>query len=90
MPQLDLTAAGLTDPTSPVGIAAAEFLKAKIADVRSMISGMSLSKTIPIGTSDAGGSFNTDIIEACDYCMANVHPWCVSSPIIINLFQCSY
>lgn len=77
----NLTAAQLTDPTSPVGIAAADFLKTKIADVRSMLSGMSLSKTIPVGTSDAGGSFNTDIIEACDYCMANVHPWFASVTI---------
>jgi hypothetical protein len=44
-----------------------------------MLDGMSLSKTIPVGTADAGGSFNTAIIEACDYCMANVHPWCVRS-----------
>lgn len=70
-----MTAAGATDATGPVGVAAAEFLKTKITDVRSMLSGMSLSKTIPVGTSDAGSYFNTDIVEACDYCMANVHPW---------------
>jgi exo-beta-1,3-glucanase (GH17 family) len=77
----NLTAAQSNDPNSTVGIAAAEFLKTKISDVRSMLTGMSLSKTIPVGTADAGGSFNTDIIEACDYCMANVHPWFASVTI---------
>lgn len=72
---VDVTSLGAKDAMGPEGIAAADFLKTKIADVRSTISGMSLSKTIPIGTADAGSYFNSDIVEACDYCMANVHPW---------------
>ncbi|KAF8312514.1 glycoside hydrolase family 17 protein [Clavulina sp. PMI_390] len=77
----NLTAAGLSDPNSSVGIATADFLKTKISDVRSVIGNLSLSKTIPIGYADAGAYFNTDIIEATDYCMANVHPWFAGTSI---------
>lgn len=71
----NLTAVQSTDPNSATGLAAADFLKLKIADVQSMLSSLSLSKTIPVGYADAGGYFNTDILEAVDYAMANIHPW---------------
>lgn len=32
-----------------------------------MLKGLSLSKTIPVGTSDAGSYFNTQVLEAVDY-----------------------
>jgi len=70
-----LTLVGSQNPNDTTGIAAADFLKVKISDVRSTLSNMSLSKTIPVGYADAGSYFNTDILEAVDYAMANVHPW---------------
>lgn len=36
---------------------------------------MSLPKTIPIGTADAGAFFNNEVLAAVDYGMSNVHPW---------------
>jgi len=56
-----------------------------------MLNSLSLSKTLPVGTSDAGAYFNNEVLGAVDYgvCvanpvwlidlfafqMANVHPW---------------
>lgn len=45
----------------------AALLIADIADTRDMLSGLSLSKTVPVGTSDAGSYFNTKVLEAVDY-----------------------
>jgi len=66
---------GATDPNSAVGNTGAASLIADISDTRSMLSGLSLSKTIPVGTADAGAYFNTLVLGAVDYGMANVHPW---------------
>jgi exo-beta-1,3-glucanase (GH17 family) len=64
-----------TDPNGAVGNTGAASLIADINDTRSMLSGLSLSKTIPVGTADAGAYFNTMVLQAVDYGMANVHPW---------------
>lgn len=71
----NMTAASATDPTGTVGVSAAEFLVAKIQDVRSMISGLGLSKTIPVGNGDAGAYTNVQLLSAVDYFMSNIHPW---------------
>ena len=73
-----------TNPNDTVGIQAAQLLKTKVDDVRSMLSNMSLSKKIPVGTSDAGSYFNTVILEAVDYAMANIHPWYVDIDYFIR------
>lgn len=39
------------------------------------IKGMSLSKHLPVGVSDAGGLLTVYLSEKIDYFMANVHPW---------------
>ncbi|KAG9126231.1 hypothetical protein FRC07_004339 [Ceratobasidium sp. 392] len=70
-----VTAAGTNDANSAAGLAAAAKLVEKINDTRSMLAGMSLSKTLPVGTSDAGSFFNMPLLEAVDYGLANVHPW---------------
>lgn len=36
---------------------------------------MSLPKTVPVGTADAGAFFNNEVLAAVDYGMSNVHPW---------------
>jgi len=66
---------GATDPNSDIGNTGAAILIADIKDTRSMLSGLSLSKTLPVGTADAGSYFNNLVLEAVDYGMANVHPW---------------
>jgi exo-beta-1,3-glucanase (GH17 family) len=70
-----LNANGATDPNSAVGNTGAQILISDINDTRTMLSGMNLDKTIPVGNSDAGAYFNTMVLEASDYGMANVHPW---------------
>jgi exo-beta-1,3-glucanase (GH17 family) len=62
-----VTAAGETTATGTAGLAAAANLANKIQDTRTMLSGMSLSKTLPVGTSDAGAYFNTPLLQAIDY-----------------------
>lgn len=64
---------GATNPNSAVGNTGAQILISYIQDTKKMISDMGLS--IPVGTSDAGAYFNTQVLGASDYGMANVHPW---------------
>ncbi|CAE6332958.1 unnamed protein product, partial [Rhizoctonia solani] len=70
-----VTAAGEATATGTAGLAAAAKLVEKIKDTRQMLAGMSLSKNLQVGTSDAGSYFNTPLLEAIDYGLANVHPW---------------
>ncbi|KAG8934950.1 hypothetical protein FRC02_008932 [Tulasnella sp. 418] len=76
-----MTAAGGADPTSAPGVAAAEFLVTKIQDTRSMLTSMSLPKTIPVGNGDAGSYTNTQLLSAVDYFMSNIHPWFGHLPV---------
>jgi len=64
-----------TDPNGPVGNTGAAILIADIKDTRNMLASMNLPTTLQVGTSDAGDYFNNLVLEACDYGMANVHPW---------------
>ncbi|KAJ7455240.1 glycoside hydrolase [Mycena galericulata] len=75
-----LDANNATDPNGSVGNAGAAILIADIKDTRSMMSSLSLSN-VTIGTSDAGAYFNTLVLEAIDYGMANVHPWFADTTI---------
>ncbi|KAK1231851.1 hypothetical protein PQX77_005065 [Marasmius sp. AFHP31] len=56
-------------------IIGAAILINNIQDTRKMLTDMNLPKTIPVGNSDAGAWFNTRVLQAVDYGMANVHPW---------------
>ncbi|KAJ7762001.1 glycoside hydrolase family 17 protein [Mycena maculata] len=69
-----------TDPNSSVANTGAAILIADIDNTRTMMSNLSLSN-ITIGTSDAGAYFNTLVLEAIDYGMANVHPWFADTTI---------
>ncbi|KAJ7364295.1 glycoside hydrolase [Mycena albidolilacea] len=75
-----LEANNATDPNGPVGNAGAAILIANIEDTRSMMRDLSLTN-VAIGTSDAGSFFNTKILAAVDYGMANVHPWFADTTI---------
>ncbi|KAJ7780985.1 glycoside hydrolase [Mycena metata] len=77
-----LTANGGTtlDPNGDVGNIGAAILLPNITDTISMLSGMGLS-SIPVGNADAGSYFNTKILSAVNYGMANVHPWFASEAI---------
>jgi len=68
-----LNANGGTVPDSSVGDAGAAILIANIQDTRNMLT--SLGVNVQVGTSDAGSYFNTKVLQAVDYGMANVHPW---------------
>jgi len=72
---------GVSDPNSPVGNQGAQYLNSKIADTKSVLQGLNLKKTIPVGTSDAGAFFNNEVLAAVDYGMANVHPWFANTSI---------
>jgi exo-beta-1,3-glucanase (GH17 family) len=70
-----LDANGGTDPNGAVGNQGAQILVPWIQDMTNTLKSMNLNKHIPVGTSDAGSYFNTQVLEAVEYGMANVHPW---------------
>ncbi|KAJ7584368.1 glycoside hydrolase family 17 protein [Mycena floridula] len=72
---------GGIDPNDAIGNAGATQLIADITDTRAMIASLNLDKTIPVGNSDAGSFFNTKVLEASDYGLANVHPWFANTTI---------
>lgn len=63
------------DRNSPAADQGAQILIADIQDTISMLNGMSLSKHIPVGNSDAGAFFNDKVLQSVEYGMSNVHPW---------------
>ncbi|CAA7259638.1 unnamed protein product [Cyclocybe aegerita] len=70
-----VTGRSSNDANSAIGNEGAAILKANIEDTKKMIADMNLDKTIPVGNSDAGSFFNTQIMEAMDYGLSNVHAW---------------
>ncbi|KAF8076634.1 glycoside hydrolase family 17 protein [Lyophyllum atratum] len=63
------------DANSDIAKEGAAILIANIQDTRSMLAGLSLAKTIPVGNSDAGSFFNKEVLSAIDYGLSNVHAW---------------
>jgi exo-beta-1,3-glucanase (GH17 family) len=57
------------------GVAARTMLLNYIQEANKTIQGLSLSKSLPIGTADAGSALTLPLCEGVDYFMANVHPW---------------
>jgi len=64
---------GGDDANGAVGNTGADLLIVNITDTRNLLKTLGL--TVPVGNSDAGAFFNTKVLEAVDYGMANVHPW---------------
>ena len=60
-----ITEHSATSANSTVGLTASGLLKVKIADIRTMIAGMSIN--LPVGTADAGSYFNNDLLSAVDF-----------------------
>jgi len=56
---------GGTDANTAIGNAGAAILLPFIKDTRDMLASMGLS--IPVGNSDAGSYFNTQVLSAIDY-----------------------
>lgn len=52
------------------GLAASAILKTRIADIRQLLQSMNIN--LPVGTSDAGAYFNTDLLGAVDYGYARI------------------
>ncbi len=57
---------GATDPNSAVGNAGAALLISNITDTRNVLSSNGFG-SVPVGTSDAGAYFNTEVMNAIDY-----------------------
>jgi exo-beta-1,3-glucanase (GH17 family) len=55
--------------------AAVRSITTKVAQFKQDLAGLSLSKTVPVGTADAGSMVSTTLAAGVDYYMANVHPW---------------
>ncbi|KAF9648006.1 glycoside hydrolase [Thelephora ganbajun] len=70
---------GGTDANGAVGNQGADLLIVNITDTRNLLKGLELS--IPVGNSDAGSYFNTKVLQAVDYGMANVHPWFANTTV---------
>jgi hypothetical protein len=66
---------------SKIASLAAAMLIPWIQDTRSMLASLNLGKTLPVGNADAGSYFNTQVLEAVDYGMSNVHPWFANQSI---------
>lgn len=58
---------GASDPNGAVGNQGAQLLIADIDDGKSNLTTLNLSKTIPVGTADAGSYFNTLVLEDVSY-----------------------
>ncbi|RDB20132.1 putative glucan endo-1,3-beta-glucosidase btgC [Hypsizygus marmoreus] len=70
-----LTEHEATDPDGEIGKQGAAILLADIQDTRDMLASLALPKDIPVGNSDAGSFFSTDVLSAVDYGLSNVHAW---------------
>jgi len=64
---------GQQDPNGPIGMEGSAILKADIQDTRDMLTSMGVN--IPVGNSDAGSYFSTEILSSVDYGLSNVHAW---------------
>ena len=62
-----LDANGGTDPNGAVGQQGAQILIPLIQDMSNTIKSMNLNKHIPVGNSDAGSYFNTQVLDAIEY-----------------------
>ncbi|BEJ10712.1 hypothetical protein CspHIS471_0101340 [Cutaneotrichosporon sp. HIS471] len=52
-----------------------------VNEVKTKVQALGLSKTLPVGTGDAGSLFSVALAEGVDFYMANVHPWFGQVPI---------
>jgi hypothetical protein len=62
-----LNANGGTDPNGAVGQKGAQILIPFITDMINTLKSMNLPKHIPVGNSDAGSYFNTQVLQAVEY-----------------------
>ncbi|KAF8913775.1 glycoside hydrolase superfamily [Gymnopilus junonius] len=76
-----VTGHNIQDVNSAAADEGAAILTASITDTRSMLSSLNLSKSIPVGNSDAGSYFNTKVLQAVDYGLSNVHAWFANTTI---------
>ncbi|WVO18592.1 hypothetical protein L204_106311 [Cryptococcus depauperatus] len=70
-----LNTAGSDSTTSSPYLASVNTIAQRIEEVKTTIQGLGLSKTLPIGTSDAGSVLSKTLATKIDYFMANVHPY---------------
>ncbi|GAA6054305.1 hypothetical protein JCM3770_001425 [Rhodotorula araucariae] len=61
--------------------ASIQYILSQQSAFRTKLDALSLSKSIPVGTADAGSSFTSTLVAGSDYIMANVHPWFGGLPV---------
>lgn len=62
-----VTGLGSEDANSATADVGAAILTANIADTKTMLEGMSLTKTLPLGNSDAGSYFSNKVLADVSY-----------------------
>lgn len=68
-------------PSGPAYTSALSDLNYFIQDFKTQLGSWGLSKTIKVGTGDAGALMSKELGEEVDYFMANVHPWFAPEPV---------
>jgi exo-beta-1,3-glucanase (GH17 family) len=68
-------------PTGSKYLKDVQTLLGYVNEVKTKVQALGLSKTLPIGTGDAGSLFSTALAEGVDFYMANVHPWFGNVPV---------
>jgi len=82
---INMTAGGYdTAPSGPGYTTAVKYLAQYITDFRKQLNSWGLSKTIPVGTGDAGALMSTTLAQYIDYYMANVHPWFAGTTVQVS------
>jgi len=71
------------DPNNAFGLAASSILKGRFTDIRKML--ISINVTLPIGTTDAAGYFNIDLLSASDFGCACTSPQRLTKLLILLL-----
>ncbi|CAK9785240.1 unnamed protein product [Cutaneotrichosporon oleaginosum] len=72
---------GNVSPTGSKYLQGVQTLLGYVNEIKAKVQALGLSKTLPIGTGDAGSLFSKTLAEGVDFYMANVHPWFGKVPI---------
>ncbi|TFK28861.1 glucan 1,3 beta-glucosidase [Coprinopsis marcescibilis] len=73
-----VTGQGASSPNDAIAKEGSDILVADIQATKQMLEDMNLPKRVPVGNSDAGSYFATDVMEVMDYgasLLSNVHAW---------------
>ncbi|KAM0756407.1 glycoside hydrolase [Meredithblackwellia eburnea MCA 4105] len=60
---------------------AVNYLVQQMNSFRTTVNGLGLTKTIPVGTADAGSKISLNLVSSADFFLANVHPFFGGLPV---------